>query len=107
MKKYIKGFIFGISISILLAFTIENFKPNSSTAEVNKIEGFYIFTDCKPVIQYDSLGTIEIGFIADTQYESIRANFIKKARNKFPNANGLLLKFNKKGVDKCVVIRIN
>ena len=107
MKKYITGIFSGISITILLAFKVVNFVPNPSTAEVNKIEGLYVFTDSKPVMHYDSIGTLEIGFIADTQYESIRGNFIKKAKHKFPNANGLIMKFDKKGIDKCVVIRIN
>ena len=50
---------------------------------------------------------LEIGFITDTKYESIRGSLITKARNKFPNADGLIMKFDKKGVDKCIVIRIN
>ena len=107
MKKHLIGFIFGISITILVSFKASNFIPNASTAEVNKIEGFYIFTDSKPVMPYDSIGTIEIGFITDTQYESIRRALIKKARNKFPDADGLIMKFNKKGVDNCIVININ
>jgi hypothetical protein len=36
MKKYLLGFLFGISISILLAFKASSFEPTSSTAEVNK-----------------------------------------------------------------------
>ena len=107
MKKHLIGFLLGICVSIILAFKVANFLPNASTAEVNKIEGFYIFTDSQPVMPYDSIGTLEIGFITDTQYESIRGSLITKARNKFPNADGLIMKFDKKGVDKCIVIRIN
>ncbi len=107
LKKYLIGFLFGICIATLLAFKEVNFVPDASTAEVNKIEGFYIFTDSKPVMPFDSLGTLEVGFVTDTQYESIRGSLIKKSRNKFPNANGLILMLDKKGVDKGVVIRIN
>ena len=104
---YLIGFFIGISLSILLAFKVSNFSPNASTAEVNKIEGYYIFTDSKPVMPYDSIGALEIGFINDTQYESIRGNLIKKAKNKYPSADGLIMEFDKMGVDKCIVIRIN
>ena len=107
MKKHLNGFLLGVSITLLLAFKGTNFTPNASTAEVNKIEDFYVFTDSKPVMPFDSLGAIELGFVTDTQYESIRNSLIKKSRNKFPNANGLIMKFDKKGVDKCTVIRIN
>lgn len=107
MKKILIGSSLGICITILFAFKIANFEPDPSTAKVNKIEGFYIFTDSKPVMPYDSVGSVDIGFITDTQYESIRGNLIKKVRNKFPNANGLIMKFDKKGVDKCIAIKLN
>jgi hypothetical protein len=107
MKKYLIGFLFGICVAILLAFKETNYVPDASSAEVNKIDGFYIFTDSKPVMPFDSIGALEVGFVTDTQYESIRGSLIKKSRNKFPNANGLILKLDKRGVDKCIVIRIN
>lgn len=106
MKKHLIGFLFGMSVTVILAFKAENFVPKASTAEVNKIGGFYIFTDSKPVIPYDSIGALEIGFVTDTQYESIRGSLIKKARSKFPNADGLIMNFDKKGVDKCTVIKM-
>lgn len=104
MKKQLIGFVFGISITMLLAFNKSAFTPKPSTADVYKVDGLYIFTDSKPVNPYDSLGRFEIGFVRDTQYESIRDNLIKKAKNKFPYADGLILKLDKKGVDHCVVI---
>jgi hypothetical protein len=105
MKKHLIGFLFGVGISILLAFKVADFVPDASTAEVNKIEGFYIFTDSKPIMPYDSIGTVETGFITGTQYESIRNHLIKRAGNKFPNANGLIMEFDKKGIDKCIAIK--
>ncbi len=107
MKKILFGVLFGIFITVLLAFKTSIYEPNNSTAEVNKIDGYYIFTDSKPIMPYEIIDTLEIWFIGDTQYESIRKNFIKKAQNKFQNANGLILNFNKKGIDKCLVIKLN
>jgi hypothetical protein len=107
MKKQMIGFLLGISVPILLSFKSAIFTPSASTAEVNQIEGLYIFTDSKPLTPYDSLGSLEIGFVSDTQYESIRSSLIKKAKNKFPYADGLILKLDKKGVDHCVVIDLN
>ena len=106
MKKYLLGFLFGISITILFAFKASSFEPTLTTAEVKKIDGLNIFTDCSPVLPYDSIGTFEINFILDTQYQSIRGSFIKKTKIKFPNADGLILNLNKKGIDKCVVIKM-
>lgn len=104
MKKQIIGFLFGVGVTILVAFKGVNFTPSTSTAEVNNIESLYVFTDSRPVMPFDSLGIIEIGFVTDTQYETIRGSLIKKAKNKFPYADGIIMNFNRKGVDNCVVI---
>ena len=57
------------------------------------------------MMQHDSLGIVELGFVSGTQYESIRANLIKRARKQYPDANGLILELNKKNIDKCIVIQ--
>lgn len=106
MKKHLNGFCLGMSITFLFAFKVANYLTKPSTAEVNNINGYYIFTDSKPVMPYDSMGTVEIGFVTGTQYESIREHLIKRAKNKFPDANGLIMQFDKKGVDRCTVIKI-
>jgi hypothetical protein len=105
MKNHLNGFLLGITISMLIAFKAADFVPKESTAEVNKVEGLYIFTDSKPVMPYDSIGTVELGFVSGTQYESIKANLIKRARKKYPNADGLILNLKKKGLDNCSVIK--
>lgn len=107
MKKNLLSLLFALSISILFAFQGTNLQTKESTAKVNKINGLYIFTDSQPIAPYDSLGTVDIGFITGTQYEQIRNNLIKRAKAKFPNANGLIMKFDKKGIDKCTVIMLN
>ena len=104
MKKYLLGFLFGISISILLAFKASSFEPTSSTAEVNKIDDFYVFTDSKPVLPFDLLGDVDLGFVSGTQYEDIKLNLIKRAKKKFPDGDGIILNLDKKGIDKCIVI---
>ena len=105
MKKYLLGFLFGISISILLAFKASSFEPTSSTAEVNKIDDFYVFTDSKPVLPFDLLGDVDLGFVSGTQYEYIKLNLIKRAKKKFPDGDGIILNLDKKGIDKCIVIQ--
>lgn len=107
MKRSFIGFLTGVSLTTLVAFKAINYQPNSATAEVVKIDGLYIFTDCKPVMNYDSLGVVDLGFVSGTQYESIRTNLIKRTRKKFPNANGLILNLDKKGLDKGIVIKLN
>ena len=58
MKKIFFGIIAGFAISILVAFTVANYEVKNNTAEVSQYEGYYIFTDCKPVKEYDYIATI-------------------------------------------------
>ncbi|MBK7651569.1 MAG: hypothetical protein IPJ20_13710 [Flammeovirgaceae bacterium] len=107
MKSSFLGFLTGVSLTTLVAFKAVTFQPNSATAEVVNIDGLYIFTDSRPIMNYDSLGVVELGFVSGTQYESIRSNLIKRARKDYPNANGLILDLNKKGIDKGIAIKFN
>ncbi|MBP5994343.1 MAG: hypothetical protein KA736_01465 [Crocinitomicaceae bacterium] len=105
MKTSIIGFVLGISVVILPAFIKANYIPNESTAEVNKIDDFYVFTDSKPVLPFDLLGDVDLGFVSGTQYEDIKLNLIKRAKKKFPDGDGIILNLDKKGIDKCIVIQ--
>lgn len=105
MKKSLLSFLLGCSLTIIFAFNTDNFKPNYSTAEVAKIDGFFVFTDCKPVMLYDSLGIVDLGFVSGTQYENIRKNLLKRTKKKYPNADGVILNLNKNGLDNCKVIK--
>lgn len=105
MKKQLLGFILGASTTFLLAFKATEHIPNEATAEVKKIDGFYIFTDSRPVMPFDSLGLVDRGFITGAQYESIKSNLIKRARKRHPNADGLILYLTNVGIDKCVVVK--
>lgn len=104
-RTHLLPFLTGLALMALLAFKSRSYEAGFATAEVSQIEGFYIFTDSKPVMPYDSLGFVELGFVSGTQYESIRANLIKRARTKQPQGDGLILDLQKKGLDRCLVIK--
>ncbi|MFN5985235.1 MAG: hypothetical protein ACK46Y_03490 [Fluviicola sp.] len=106
MKKNVFFFLLGFGFCSLLSFQkSSNQEASKSIAEVSIIDGVSIFTDSKPLSQYDELGVVELSFSSDTQYQSVRDNLIKKAKKKYPNTNGLIFDFNKKGIDKCVAIQ--
>ena len=43
MKRTIIAFVAGLTISGLVAFTAVNYESKENTAEVDQIQGFYIF----------------------------------------------------------------
>lgn len=105
MKLSTRIFLSVLVAVFLLAFMPSSVQPNFAAAEVNMIDGFYTFTDSKPMVAHDTLGVVDLGFVSGTQYESIRANLMKKARKAYPEANGIILHLNKQGLDRGVVIR--
>lgn len=106
-NKFLLGCLLGISSAFFFGFSKEQFSPKPSTAEVNEFNGILIFSDSKPVSEYESLGTITTTFFMfDSQYESVKTNLVKRAKKKFPQANGIILKLSPHSIDKCEVIRI-
>lgn len=77
-----------------------------SIAEVNQVQGYYIFVDSKPTAEYEYIGTVKvsISFISE-QYQSVRDALIKKARKEYPLGNGIIFHFHDGGTDKADVIK--
>ena len=105
MKRFFLGCAFLASLAVMQAFNEFVYEPNYSTAEVLKIDGLFIFTDSKPIMPHEILGMVGLGFVSSTQYESIRNNLVKRVKKTYPNADGIILNLNKKGVDNCYVLK--
>ncbi len=101
---------------ILLAFCMilistKVFSQNN-IAVVKKIQGFYIFTDCQPISEYDVVGEVTTEGHNDTeikrskgQYQPIRDYLITSARKVNYMADGLVLSFVNGGNDKALIIK--
>jgi hypothetical protein len=88
--------------SLLFALISFNKKDKGlplASARVTQLDGLYIFTDCLPTNQFDSIGSVGLGFISGTQYDNIKTNLIKRTKKQFPEAEGLILKLKKNGLD--------
>jgi hypothetical protein len=107
MKKILYGFIIGLSLTTVFAFTVASFEPKHSTAEVNKVEGLLIFSDCKPVLEYEYLGTVKssTGGFGNPQYEGVRNRLIKNAKKEYPRADGIIVYLNYGQADKADAIK--
>jgi len=105
MKKILIGSLIGFTLTTLFAFAVITYEPQKKTAEVEQMEGLYIFTDCKPVLEYEYLGTVKASIGWSAQYQSVRNKLIKKAKKEFPNAEGVIFQFKAGGTDKCDVIK--
>lgn len=92
MKKLFLGIVLGISIAMTISFT-SILDPTETTAEVNRIRGIAIFTDSKPVKDFEVIGTVKIPNMTmkDHVYYVCRDELVVKAKEKYPDAAGLMI----------------
>lgn len=83
-----------------------------NTSVVNRIQGLYVFTDCQPIDDYEVLGEITTEGHNDKdikksggQYQTIRDALIKKVKQTFYSADGIILSLVNGGTDKATVIK--
>lgn len=84
----------------------------NNIAQVNKIQGFYIFTDSQPLAEYDVIGEVTSKGHNDddinnsgAQYQPVRDYLIKTARQVNYTADGLILSLVTGGTDKAAIIK--
>lgn len=108
MKKILIGCIIGFCLSAVVAFTVANYEPKKSSAEVEQYQGLYVFSDSKPVKEYDYLGTVKrnTGGFGGGQYTDVRDGLIKRAKSDYPAANGIILILKAGAADRADAIRI-
>lgn len=100
MKKLILGMIIGFSFSALVGAGIAEYVVSNKTAEVERYQNLYVFTDCKPVKEYDYLGTVKVRLSVGERYTEFRDILIKNAYKKYPNADGIIITGDKADVIK-------
>lgn len=101
-----KGFFLASVLFILFGFGYKyTYEVNNSTADVERIEGLYIFTDSKPVKEHEYLGTVDykVGW-GGTQYTQVRDKLIKRAKKEYPKADAVIISLNSGQADKADVI---
>ncbi|MBL7789033.1 MAG: hypothetical protein JNL75_04275 [Chitinophagales bacterium] len=99
--------LLGALAIFLFSFKADSYIPNKATAEVEQIEGFYVFTDSRPIMPYDTLGRVEIGFLVVTEYCPTRNNLIQRARRKYKDGDGIFIHYSTKflSLDYATVIK--
>ena len=87
--------------------TLIKFKEGTedkSLAKVNSHLGVLVFTDCKPANAFSFVGKINNAGGLNSDYNVLRDRLIKKAKNKYPDAQGIIPRFVSGGHDSAEVI---
>lgn len=83
--------LFSVAILLLLSARIPTYDAKNSTAEVEKVEGIYIFYRSKPVNEYEYLGTHKIKISWTGQPDELFDTLVKKAKKKYPNLEAIIV----------------
>ncbi len=90
MKKVFLGLLIGLTLSGLFAFTAINFEPKKNTAEVEQIQGLYIFLKSKPVMEYEVIGSEKTTVALKGNPQELLNIALKKAKKDYQNAEGII-----------------
>jgi hypothetical protein len=94
-----------VALLFCAAFTLPT--TEKGNAVVNQYEGLYIFTDCKPVSEFEYLGTVKYsGSFGSGQYVEVRDALIKKAKKDFPGCNAIILTLIEGSADKADAVKL-
>lgn len=98
-----------IFFALIGLFSFASYEPRNSTAEVEQIQGCYIFTDSRPVREYKYLGTCKYDgtFGGSPQYQNVRDKLIKRIKKTYPEADGIIFNLHDGGQDRCDAIKFN
>lgn len=77
--------------SIATSLSAQN--AEKSTAIVNEYQGLYIFVESKPVSKFEKIGYIKFDkfWATDNSFTNMRDRFTQKCKEKYPNADGIIL----------------
>jgi hypothetical protein len=85
----------GITLLTLVSFTVATYEVKKATAEVEQIDGYYIFINSKPVMDFDYMGTVKehTVSIAYSDVTEIRDKLLRRVKKLYPNADALIFTF--------------
>lgn len=103
MKKTFLGFAACFVIMAGLAFKVA-YEPKNSTAEVEQVQGVYIYVSSKPVKDYEFLGNVKVpGMVGSKDYEDLMPKMVGRALKEYPKADAVIFKGG--SIYECDVIK--
>jgi len=104
MKRTLKFLAIGVAVLSLTAFAIKEYTVKKSTAEVEQVQGIYIFVSSKPQYEYEYMGTVKAGgVVMSKDYEDLMPKMVKKAIKEYPKADAVIFKDGR--IYECDAIR--
>ena len=93
-----KNILIFLSLIALCAFGYDHkaastYKADRVTAEVNRMDGLYVFTDCNPVLQYETIGVVKMGLRSlGKGYADTKSEIIRTVKDRYIIAEAVIIK---------------
>lgn len=101
MKRNASFFVLGMLLTLSLSFAVA-YEPTLATAEVEKVEGIYIFYRSEPVKEYEYIGTHKVKLSWTGQPDEMFGLLVKKSKKKFPELQAIIISDD---MEKCDAIK--
>lgn len=90
-----------VAFSVIAAAKYE--PENKDSAKVQQVEGYYTFILSKPVKEYTTVGTVEVGLTLSGKPEQNFKSILKRVKKEYPKADGII--FHDMSLEKVDVIQ--
>lgn len=100
MKRNVIYFIFGLFFILTISSGYENYIVSKQTAHAERFQNVYVFTDSKPVMEYEYLGTVKVKLGITGYYDETRDILIKNAKKEYPQLDAIIIREFKADVIK-------
>jgi len=90
MRKIVIGVLIGFSLTALVAFTASKLEFKNNSAEVDQIQGIYVFAKSKPVKEFEFIGTVKGPLIGNHEFDNLVEIMVKNCKKDFPEANAII-----------------
>lgn len=94
---FLAGFALALVFVLISAASLRQptaYDVRKNTAEVEMVHGIYVFTDSKPVLEYQYIGKVEAFWIVQDDYETVRDEVVRLVKKKQKEANAVILHFS-------------
>lgn len=79
-----------LAVVAIAAASFAVVQQEKNLAQVEQIQGLYVFVKSKPVNEYEFLGSVKPGAMGNHEFDNLLQMTIKKAKKEYPQADAIL-----------------
>jgi len=94
MKKHRLLFLAAAAGLFLTGIASSFFEPTKATADVEQVQGVYVYIKSKPVLEYEFIGAVKPPAIMEEDIETVTRKLVERAKKEFPDVEAIVFTDN-------------